>query len=861
MRNYIQDYLMEENGEKPIYRDIVRWLWRLTFGGMIALFLLFIILLFTNLPSVEQLENPKSELASEVLTDNGDVIGRYYTENRVPVPYDSLSPNLIKALISTEDERYYAHSGIDFRALGRAIVKTFILGQSSSGGASTITQQLAKQLFTGERASGVMRVFQKFREWIIAVRLERKYTKEEIIAMYLNKFNFINEAYGIKAASEIYFNKSPNSLDAHEAALFIGMLKNPNRFNPLRFPDRAITRRNVVLNQMLKNGAISQKDYNTYSQLPLDLNYTKQTHIDGLAPYFRMELAKYVKDILARPETPKKPDGTPYNIYRDGLKIYTTIDPKMQQIAEEVMVQHMATVQKTFDREWRNLDPWKYKSGSPTEVKIELRQESLKKLIRASDRYQNLRAKYLGDLLDDLQKEFEDFKFNDDDREIERMAREYQKAGYIEELVKANMISPSLANKYRKVMESPLFEGVLSKWEQLQAATQQAFNKKVKMTVFAYTAKMEKDTVMSPLDSIKYHRMFLQTGILAVEPTTGQVKVWVGGINHKYFQFDHININRQVGSTFKPFVYATAIAMQGLSPCYQVEDRPITIGPGDGNFRLLQSWTPDNSDGRYSYRTLTLKEGLRYSVNTVSVHLMKLLADTEPVRGLIHQMGIDSTTRYPNGRHRVPKTPAICLGATDLSVMEMTGAYTTFANNGIYNKPIFITRIEDRNGRVIYTELQQEKTAIPPNANYVMVEMLKYAGTGLWGIKSEVGGKTGTTNDYADGWFMGVSPKLVVGTWSGGEDRWISFRSLTHGQGAYMSKPFFREFMRRLEADPDLKWDTNARFYRPPGDLGIEMNCATYQKPNPAREGFDEELFTEDIFGDEQTENEEQDQR
>ncbi|HMP13571.1 MAG TPA: transglycosylase domain-containing protein [Saprospiraceae bacterium] len=855
MQNW-RDYMFDAEGEHPTYQNIVQWMWRLTFIGLAAIPILFLALTFTNLPSVEQLENPRSELASEAFGDNGTVIGRYYTENRVPVAYDDISPNLVNALIATEDERYYRHSGIDFEALGRVFVKTFLLRRSSSGGASTITQQLAKLLFTGEKASGLTRIFQKLREWIIAVRLERKYTKEEIIAMYLNKFNFINGAYGIKAASEIYFNKSCDSLEVHEAALLVGMLKNPSLFNPLRRPEMSLQRRNVVLRQMQKNGFLSKAEYETHSSQPLGLNFRRQTHIDGLAPYFRMELAKYVKTILDQPEY-RKSDGSAYDIYRDGLKIYTTIDPYMQQIAEEVMLEHMAKVQKVFFERWKKLDPWTYRSGSPNEVALEIRQDGLKKLIRASDRYQNLRGRYLSDVLDRLQKEIDGIRFSEDDREVERIIRESEKEGYLAELVSRNMISSTLAGVYRRVLNSPHFPTLRARWDQLQEAVKREFNTPVEMKVFAYNERMETDTVMSPFDSIKYHRMFLQTGILAVEPATGRVKVWIGGINHKYFQFDHININRQVGSTFKPFVYATAIAQQGISPCYQVYDVPTTIAPGDGNFGLLQSWTPNNSTGKYTYSAMNLMQGLRNSVNTVSVHLMKQLGDTEPVRGLIHQMGIDSSARYPNGRLRVPQTPAICLGATDLSVMEMTGAYVTFANNGVYNKPTFITRIEDRNGRVIYQEMPQERTALPPNANYVMVEMLRYSGTGLFGVKSDVGGKTGTTNDYVDGWFMGVNPQLVVGTWTGGEDRWIRFRSIGEGQGAHMAKPFFREFIKRLEADPNSSgWDVNAKFYRPPGDLGIELNCNEYQRRVPReRENFDSELFTTDIFGDEQFDN------
>ncbi len=848
--------MFDAEGEHPTYQNIVQWMWRLTFIGLAAIPILFLALTFTNLPSVEQLENPRSELASEAFGDNGTVIGRYYTENRVPVAYDDISPNLVNALIATEDERYYRHSGIDFEALGRVFVKTFLLRRSSSGGASTITQQLAKLLFTGEKASGLTRIFQKLREWIIAVRLERKYTKEEIIAMYLNKFNFINGAYGIKAASEIYFNKSCDSLEVHEAALLVGMLKNPSLFNPLRRPEMSLQRRNVVLRQMQKNGFLSKAEYETHSSQPLGLNFRRQTHIDGLAPYFRMELAKYVKTILDQPEY-RKSDGSAYDIYRDGLKIYTTIDPYMQQIAEEVMLEHMAKVQKVFFERWKKLDPWTYRSGSPNEVALEIRQDGLKKLIRASDRYQNLRGRYLSDVLDRLQKEIDGIRFSEDDREVERIIRESEKEGYLAELVSRNMISSTLAGVYRRGIKNPPFPTLRAPRGETHEGAERGIDTPAGMKGFAYNERMETDTVMSPFDSIKYHRMFLQTGILAVEPATGRVKVWIGGINHKYFQFDHININRQVGSTFKPFVYATAIAQQGISPCYQVYDVPTTIAPGDGNFGLLQSWTPNNSTGKYTYSAMNLMQGLRNSVNTVSVHLMKQLGDTEPVRGLIHQMGIDSSARYPNGRLRVPQTPAICLGATDLSVMEMTGAYVTFANNGVYNKPTFITRIEDRNGRVIYQEMPQERTALPPNANYVMVEMLRYSGTGLFGVKSDVGGKTGTTNDYVDGWFMGVNPQLVVGTWTGGEDRWIRFRSIGEGQGAHMAKPFFREFIKRLEADPNSSgWDVNAKFYRPPGDLGIELNCNEYQRRVPReRENFDSELFTTDIFGDEQFDN------
>jgi penicillin-binding protein 1A len=852
----------QESEESSTYQRIVKWMWILIGAGVLSIILLFLILSFSDLPSVRQLENPKSEEATQVFAANGEVIGRYYTENRVPVSYDELSPNLVNALIATEDERFHEHSGIDFKALGRAIIKTGILGQSSSGGASTITQQLAKLLFTGRRSDSFTKaITQKLKEWIIAVRLERRYTKEEIVSLYLNKFNFINGAYGIKAASEIYFGKSQDSLSINEAAMLVGMLKNPSLYNPLRRPEQVKHRRMVVLKQMQKNGLLTQGEYDELRGQPLELNYSRQSHVDGIAPYFRMELAQDVKKILKQKECLKS-DGTSYDIYRDGLRIYTTIDPQMQRIAEEEMLKHMSKIQKSFWRTWSVVrkDPWEYKdANSETETPVEIRQESLNKLVRNSDRYQSLRSKYLDDVISQIRRKV-DLEFHADDREVERIVRDTEEKGLISRLVERKIISSSLAAKYRRVQRSEYYPKLESQWLALQEEVEKQFAEPVEMTVFAYNDKMETDTVMSPMDSIKYHRMFLQTGILAVDPVTGYVKVWVGGINYKYFQYDHNRTSRQVGSTFKPFVYATAIDQQGFSPCYEVYDLPQTINPGDGLFYLAESWTPNNADGKFTGELLTLKEGLRKSKNTVSVHLMKQLGDSEPVRGLVHQMGIDSTTRYPNGRYRVPKQPSICLGATDLTNLEMTGAYTTFANNGIYNKPIYILRIEDKNGRVIYEEFSQDRSAINPNANYVMVEMLKYAGNMGYLLKSEAGGKTGTTNDFVDGWFMGITPGLVVGTWVGGEDRWIRFRSLHLGQGSYMAKPFFKNFMKRLEAEEDIDYDYKAKFHRPPGDLGIEMDCSKHRN-NAFNLGDDEsedEGFNDDMFGDETPEEEEQ---
>jgi penicillin-binding protein 1A len=854
----------EQSRKERTYRNIIRILWYAVGAGLAAMVLLFVILSFSDLPSVKQLENPKSEEASQIFAANGEVIGRYYTENRVPVTFNELSPHLVNALVATEDEDFYKHSGIDFGALGRVAVKTVILGQRSSGGGSTISQQLAKLLFTEQVSRNLSeRAMQKLKEWIIAVRLERRYTKEEIISMYLNKFNFINGAYGIKAASEIYFNKPQDSLALHEAAMLVGMLKNPSLFNPLRFPDTVMHRRMVVLNQMRKNELIDDATYESLRNEPLGLNFQRQTHIDGIAPYFRMELAKDVKNILERKEN-RKSDGTKYNIYRDGLRIYTTIDPAMQRMAEETMKEHMADLQDKFWETWSVVrkDPWEYTSGSEHEVPVEVRKQHLQDLVRGTDRYQTLRSKYLSSVLEKINKEV-DITFHADDREVERIIQDEEEGGVISDLVERNLISSGLAAQYRSVKRSRHFTTLRTRWSELQEAVDKSFNSEVEMKVFTYdNERMEKDTVMTPLDSIKYHRMILQTGILAVDPVTGYVKVWVGGVNYKYFQYDHNRTNRQVGSTFKPFIYATAIAELRFSPCYSVYDLPQTIAPGDGQFDLIKPWTPRNSSGSYSGKLYTLKDALKQSKNTVSVHLMKFLGSTQPVLTLVDRMGIDTEERYANGRYRVPRQPSIALGATDLTNMEMTGAYTTFANNGIYNRPTYLLRIEDKNGRLIYEEFPEEKQAINPNANYVMVEMLKYS-AGVWGVKSQVGGKTGTTNDYVDGWYMGITPNLVVGTWAGGEDRWIRFRSILYGQGAKMAKPFFQAFIKKLEASDEVDYDPSATFYRPPGDLGIEMDCSQFERatlPGGAEgEEFEDEGFSEDMFGDEEGFEEEQD--
>ncbi len=820
----------------PIYQRIVRWMWALVVLGILGFVLTFTVLSFGDLPDTAELENPKSVLASEAIAVDGTVLGRYFIENRVEVEFDELSPYVAQALIATEDERYYNHNGIDYRALVRAIVKTGILRNKSSGGGSTISQQLAKLLFTGKPGSGVERLIQKFKEWIIAVRLERKYTKEEIIKMYLNKFDYLNDSHGIKAAAETYFDTSQDSLKIEEAAVLVGMLKNPSYYNPKRFAERTAHRRNVVFAQMMKNGIIDRTEFDSLKALPLDISkFKRKTHTQGLAQYFRSELAQILNnDILKNDLARKKADGTPYNVWKDGLKIYTTIDPIYQKHAEEAMFEHMAQLQERFWKVWdrRDISPWEYKNEETTPAELRYRKRKLESMIRNSERYQRMRSRFLGKPATELESEIEELRLTD------------KAIGWMLADKYPQSVDSEQRARYRRAMQSEHWNEMKGAWAKFRAAVEEEFDKPVEMTVFAYTPEGEKDTVMSPLDSLKYHHMHLQIGSLAIDPRTGHVKAWIGGINHKYFAYDHTSSNRQVGSTFKPFVYATAIGQQHISPCHPVTDLPRTIFPGDGNFGLIKAWTPQNSTGKYTGRTMPLRQALKKSVNTASVFLMQMVGSVDPVIQLVENMGMD--------KEKIPRQPSICLGAADLSVFDMAGAYTTFANNGYYSKPIFVTRIENKNGQTIYSQEYDPRPAMEEEPNYVMVEMLKYASGGL-GLKSEIGGKTGTTNDYVDGWFMGVTPNLIVGTWVGGEDRWVRFLTLRNGQGSRMARPFCKAFFKRLEEDPEADYDVRARFARPRGDLSIGLDCDDLlnRGQEEGEEPIDDpdEGFQEDPFG------------
>lgn len=826
------------------YKHQIKRLWQGAVGLVVFTILFFIILSFQGLPDFKQLENPEFELATQVLDVNGREVGRYYTQNRLPVSYDSLNPYLVQALVATEDSRFFSHSGVDVKALGR-VMWGMLTFNTSKGGGSTLTQQLAKLLFDRPDFSKMSKVrkawtlgMTKFKEWITAVKLERQYTKEEILAMYLNKFNFIYGAYGISAASETYFGKTQEDLKIEEAATLIGMLKNPALFNPVRRPDTVEHRRMIVLNQMRKHKYISRSDYDSLRVLPLDIShFSASSHVAGPAPYFRMELANWLKDLFDS-EDLRKPNGDKYNIYKDGLRVYTTIDLDMQYLAEAEMLINMKNVQDRYNRVWKNMDPWTYQADDNQK---RIRQESLTSLIRRTNRYQSLHEEMISKEMMALSEKF-DLALTDWD--IDNLMEEDKKAGRVAKLVSSKTIPKSKGSKYKEILKSSEWDEFKKQWIDFQKEVDKVMKTQVDMMIFDYNEKGERQAKMSPLDSIKYHRKFMQTGSLGIDPKTGEIKFWVGGINNKYFQYDHIGSSRQVGSTFKPFIYATAITLQGISPCFPVLDVAYTIAPGDGSFGLIEPWTPRNADGKYTGRSYTLFEGLQDSRNTISVFLMTQLGNANVVRGLVHNMGIDSTTRRSDGEYRLPNKPSICLGAADLSVKEMTGAYCTFANNGVFVKPHFVTTIEDENGKVIYREVREEHEALPSKANAVMVKMLKYTAQ-IPGLKSEVGGKTGTTNDYVDGWFIGITPELVVGTWVGGEDPWIRFTSLADGQGSRMAKPFYREFMKKLEAG-DYDYDPGAKFADPEGGLDIETDCAKYNALR--KEAVVDPFSTEDEF-------------
>lgn len=696
---------------------------------------------FGVLPSFEELENPKSNLASEILTDDLQVLGRYYKHNRSNVKYSELSPHLVHALVSTEDKRFYDHAGIDYSRTITSAIYTTLLNKKQGG--STITQQLALNLFSERRERNTFkRIMQKFQEWITAVRLERSYTKEEIITMYFNTVDFgAYNTFGIKSAARTYFDTTPDQLTPEQAATLVGMLKGTYIYSPVRFPENSIRRRNTVLNNMVDQNFMTKEEGQTAKEQELNLKLRIANYGEGMAPYFRAVLKEELKKEFKRLAITKA-DGTPYDLDRDGLKVFTPINYAMQQYAEEAQQEWMEKLQRDFDRQYRNTDPFK---GANANL--------LKTGRRRSDRYRVLKE-----------------------------------AGMSEEEIK------------------------------------QEFNKKVPMTLFTYKGNV--DTVMTPMDSIRYNKLFLQNAVMSMEPKTGHIKAWVGGISFEHFKFDHVKLaERQVGSTAKPFTYAAAID-NGYSPCFPVPNHLRTYG----------NWTPRGT--AQGGDPITLKNALKYSQNFASAYVINEVTPAT-VASLTKRMGITSN---------VPSYPSIALGAYEASVYDMVGAYSAFVNHGTWIEPTMILRVEDKNGTPIYEKTPTVVKALNSESAYIMVDMLKGVvdgGTGsrlrrgeYGGFKNPMGGKTGTTNDNSDAWFIGITPELVTGVWTGAEDRGIRFHSMASGQGAQAALPIFGLYMKKVYADKNLNY-TQDDFPLPPDGLTRELDCNQYREflGSPSNEG------------------------
>jgi len=737
----------------PSYRNYTIWFWAILGGGTLfvaSLFLLASMEVFGELPDFEELENPEKNFATEIISIDGKTLGKYYNENRTPVQFKDLPTNLVEALIATEDERFYEHSGIDFRGTLRAVSKF-----GKDGGASTITQQLAKLLFT--EGSGtknkLKRVFQKLSEWVIAIRLEEQYTKEEIITMYLNKFDFLYNAIGIRSASRIYFGKEPIDLKVEESAVLVAMLKNPRQYNPNRSisKKKSLGRRNQVLFQLQRNEKLTEVERDSLQKIPMELDFSPEGHSDGYATYFREYLRDYMKRwIKANP----KPDGSLHNLYRDGLKIYVTIDSRMQRYAEEAVSEHVSNLQRVFFKEQ------KY---NPTAPFYDLEKEDIESIMsramRNTDRYRLLK-----------------------------------KAGKSDKEIKV------------------------------------AFNTKRKMKVFSW--KGTKDTILTPYDSIRYYKHFLHSGLLSIEPQTGHIKAWVGGINSKYFQYDHVKQGkRQVGSTFKPFVYASAIDQLQLSPCEKFPNTLYSV-PKEA-YGMDEDWTPKNAGETYGGE-LTLKQALAKSVNVITARLIHMVGPKTVAR-LAKRAGIDSY---------IPPYPSIALGTVDASLYEMVGAYSMFANKGLRVSQMMLLRVEDRNGTVLQSFVPKTEQVLSEESAYVVVDLLKgvtEAGSGVrlrgqWGkypddistgypyqFENPIMGKTGTTQNQSDGWFMGVVPNLATGVWTGADDRATHFEKITQGQGATMSLPTWALYMRKCYADSTLT--VSQDMFERPEVVTIQLDC------------------------------------
>jgi penicillin-binding protein 1A len=733
------------------YKRYIRIFWILLLLPPVALVVLVgSIALFADLPATKDLTNPKTNLASEVFSADLKTMGKYYKENRVNVKYKDLDTTLVSALVATEDSRFYDHSGVDGKGLFRVLSRTIIGGDKSSGGGSTLSQQLAKMLFPREtHQSKWQTIKRKIKEWIIAVRLERQYTKEEILTMYLNKFDFLNQAVGIKSAAQIYFDTTPAKLQVEQSAMLVGMAKNPAIFNPAsaRKVDTTMQRRNVVMKQMVKYHYLTQIRYDSLKSKPIKLHFRPEDHNEGLATYFREYLRdRFLKKWCSEHLNPVT--GKNYDMYRDGLRIFTTIDSRMQKYAEEAVAQHMPYLQSEFDKLKKKNWPFSWKV-KPDEI-----EGIMKSAMRASERYHNMK------------------EAGASDTEIET-----------------------------------------------------AFHTPVDMRVFHWSG--DRDTTLTPWDSIRYYKSFLQTGFMSMEPQTGFVKAWVGGINYRHFKYDHVKESkRQVGSTFKPFVYALAI-QEGWSPCMQVPCVHTCIDLPEGG-----QWCPDNAGGaaddKLEGKMITLKKALALSINYVSAYIMKQFGP-KAVEQFARRCGITSPIEI---------VPSMCLGTPDISVYEMVGANSTFANKGTWIEPIYVTRIEDKNGKVIAEFMPKSDEAMNEEKAYIMTILMKGVvdyGTGIslrgpkYRLTAPIAGKTGTTQNNSDGWFMGLTPDLVSGCWVGGEDRSVHFDNMAMGQGATMALPIWGLYMQKVYADKTLKI-SQRDFDKPAKKISIELDCAKYDR-------------------------------
>jgi len=742
------------------FRKYVRVFWILVVGGplsVIGILLLTWAGLFGPLPSTDEIANPKSYLATEIISADGEQLGTFYMENRVHADFDELPKHLVDALVATEDERYYGHAGIDFKSFGRAV-----LSMGASGGGSTITQQLAKQMFHGEGSENMSaRVAQKLKEWVIALQLESRYSKEEIIAMYFNQFDFLYQGVGIHNAANVYFGKLPSELNIQESAMLVGMLKNPWAYNPAKQgqEEAALARRNTVLRQMVRNDFLTEKEADSLTALPIELNFQSQGHDEGLAPYLREYVRNFMKDWIA---THPKPDGSSYNLYTDGLKVYTTIDSRMQKMAEDAVEQHLTNLQGVFFDQIkdRRAGPFYFPGGDSYAEG----QKIIARAMTTTPRYKS-----------------------------------YKNQGWSDERIT------------------------------------EEFKKPIQMRVFSWGGDV--DTLMSPWDSIQYYKSIYQAGLLSVEPQTGFIKAWVGGIDFRHFKYDAIyQGRRQVGSTFKPFVYAAAIAEKKYSPCMQVPNLQTCIEAGQ--FGLMQSWCPQNSDNKYG-GMLSLKDAIAGSVNTVTTYLMKQIGPS-PVIQMARSLGVTSD---------IPESPSIALGTVDLSILELAGAYTAFGNQGLYTEPIVVLRIEDKNGVVLDEFTPESKEVFSPEVAYTMVNLLQgvtQSGTGIrlrhrgagygsyvtgypYGFENPIAGKTGTTQNNSDGWFIGMVPNLITAVWTGCQDRSAHFGTTTYGQGATTALPIWALYMKDVYRKPELGIRQDA-FDLPSTPLSIELDCAAFRQ-------------------------------